>query len=316
MYFMSFSSAVWNIFSLSNPRHKNMDVSGCALPDTINPNNFPAKLWRLVNNPAYTAICWDRHGEGILIDKQLFERQILSPDVVFPDSADTFKTTNFSSFIRQLNLYGFRKAELMEGDSQLSPRGSVEIHHFFNPSFKRSHPELVGSLRRLTANNKAKMEAGEDISCRPPSKQLRFSGPDSNGERNVKRSKFEVHSFNSPCSNRQSQSCKFDVTVIITLWQVFITLFLFLSVSILPIQKSSAWDGSLWNPSPSTIPDKGSWCGSFSLCLCFRQRDTGCFQPTICWSSLKLQCSAHSAGFTGPCKPWKGTISAGLLFPR
>uniref|UniRef100_A0A8C2ZD67 Uncharacterized protein n=1 Tax=Cyclopterus lumpus TaxID=8103 RepID=A0A8C2ZD67_CYCLU len=32
---------------------------------TINPNNFPAKLWRLVNNPANIAIRWNEQDKGI-----------------------------------------------------------------------------------------------------------------------------------------------------------------------------------------------------------------------------------------------------------
>uniref|UniRef100_A0A3P8T1C7 HSF-type DNA-binding domain-containing protein n=1 Tax=Amphiprion percula TaxID=161767 RepID=A0A3P8T1C7_AMPPE len=83
-----------------------MDAGENPLPDSINPNNFPAKLWRLVNSPANEAICWDSLGEVIVIDQQRFERQVLSPGSMSPNSPDAFKTTNFSSFVRQLNLYG------------------------------------------------------------------------------------------------------------------------------------------------------------------------------------------------------------------
>ncbi|XP_034540512.1 heat shock factor protein 5 [Notolabrus celidotus] len=178
-------------------RHKNMDVHEHALPDTVNPNNFPAKLWRLVNNPAYTAICWDNHGEGILIEKPLFEEQILSPGNFLlgnflPDNADTFKTTNFSSFVRQLNLYGFRKTETPKEDDQRPRRTSGDIHNFYNPIFKRNHPELVAGLRRLTADYKAKIEAGQDIGCQPPSKYMRYSGVVDAGGRNVNREIFQL----------------------------------------------------------------------------------------------------------------------------
>ncbi|XP_060912302.1 heat shock factor protein 5 [Labrus mixtus] len=147
-----------------------MDVGEWSLPHSINPNNFPAKLWRLVNNPENSAIWWDSHGEGILIDKGLFEKQILSPSTIPSDNADAFKTTNFSSFVRQLNLYGFRKTDTSNKDHKSSPGESAKAQHFYNPIFKRDHPELVSSLRRLTADNKAKIEAGQDVSCRPPKK--------------------------------------------------------------------------------------------------------------------------------------------------
>ncbi|XP_070772782.1 heat shock factor protein 5 [Enoplosus armatus] len=169
-----------------------MDVGESSLPDSINPNNFPAKLWRLVNNPANTAICWDSFGEVVIIDQHLFERQILSPSC--SDNADAFKTTNFSSFVRQLNLYGFRKADPAVTDNHHPvtdshhPAGdSGAYHHFHNANFKRDHPELVASLRRLTVDNKAKLQAGLDVNCRPPSRYQRFSGD--GRDKNVKRGK-------------------------------------------------------------------------------------------------------------------------------
>ncbi|CAJ1064426.1 heat shock factor protein 5 [Xyrichtys novacula] len=164
-----------------------MDVDECALPDTINPNNFPAKLWRLVNNPAYRAIKWDSIGEAILIDKHLFEQEILSPLVSNFDNADAFKTTNFSSFVRQLNLYGFRKVESSNSETKLYSECSGEYFHYLNPIFKKKHPELLASMRRLTADNKAKFKAGEDISCRPPSKHRRISRVDDGRSENMKR---------------------------------------------------------------------------------------------------------------------------------
>uniref|UniRef100_A0A3Q3FTM8 HSF-type DNA-binding domain-containing protein n=1 Tax=Labrus bergylta TaxID=56723 RepID=A0A3Q3FTM8_9LABR len=108
-----------------------MDVGEWSLPHSINPNNFPAKLWRLVNNPENSSIRWDSHGEGILIDKGLFEKQILSPSTIPSYNADAFKTTNFSSFVRQLNLYGFRKTDTSNKDHNYSP-GETCFCHFEN----------------------------------------------------------------------------------------------------------------------------------------------------------------------------------------
>ncbi|XP_018547121.1 heat shock factor protein 5 isoform X2 [Lates calcarifer] len=163
-----------------------MDVGEYSLPESINPNNFPAKLWRLVNNPASKAICWDSFGEVIIIDQQLFEKQILCPTTT-SDNADAFKTANFSSFVRQLNLYGFRKAESATKDGQQTKRDSGTFHHFYNPNFRRNHPELVASLRRLTVDNKAKLQAGLNVNCRPPSRYQRYGGGDDGKDKPVKR---------------------------------------------------------------------------------------------------------------------------------
>ncbi|KAJ8266351.1 hypothetical protein GJAV_G00129420 [Gymnothorax javanicus] len=154
-----------------------MDEALFTLP--INPNNFPAKLWCLVNNPRNRSIHWDHSGQGILINQQLFETELLSPAQVMGEPI--FKTTNFTSFIRQLNLYGFRKVELSSGnaenvgDDDHMTEGVQHQHRFQNPNFIQNHPELLVNLKRLTTNNKAKIEAGLEVSCRPPSRIQRIS---------------------------------------------------------------------------------------------------------------------------------------------
>ncbi|XP_042355806.1 heat shock factor protein 5 isoform X2 [Plectropomus leopardus] len=161
-----------------------MDYGEKSLPDSINPNNFPAKLWRLVNDPLNKSIFWDKNGELVIIDENLFQRQILSPNTLGMDNPDKFKTTNFSSFVRQLNLYGFKKADpACRNATGYKPL----FHRFYNSNFNRQHPELVASLRRLTAENKAKIQAGVDVRCRPPSQNQRYSSGDDGRDRNGKR---------------------------------------------------------------------------------------------------------------------------------
>lgn len=67
--------------------------------------SFPEKLWWIVNNPKRGEIHWSTHGTSIVIPStQRFVAEVLNN----PSSA-LFKTKNFASFVRQLNLYGFRK---------------------------------------------------------------------------------------------------------------------------------------------------------------------------------------------------------------
>lgn len=160
--------------SVSPGEQNSMDAGGSPLPDCINPNNFPAKLWRLVNNPECRAIGWDRDGECVVFDRHLLQKQVLSLRSSSPDNADAFKTTNFSSFVRQLNLYGFKKTDPVLKEENHG-HGAM-YHHYYNPNFKKNHPELVASLRRLTAHNKAKLQAGLDVRCRPRSQRLGGSG--------------------------------------------------------------------------------------------------------------------------------------------
>ncbi|XP_068195672.1 MAX dimerization protein MGA a isoform X2 [Antennarius striatus] len=165
---------------------KSVEVGGRLLPDGIHPNNFPAKLWRLVNNPENQSIRWNSSGNIIIIDKHLCERKILSPSANNSDN-DVFKTTNFSSIVRQLNLYGFRKVDPVVKEADQPAGDSGIYHHFCNPNFKQNHPELVANLRRLTVDNKAKLQAGLNVVCRTPRQNQRFFGCHEGSDKNVQR---------------------------------------------------------------------------------------------------------------------------------
>ncbi|KAJ1184903.1 hypothetical protein NDU88_001700 [Pleurodeles waltl] len=164
-----------------NPTVNAMEIEDALLSTPINPNNFPAKLWRLVNSPRYQSIRWDSRGEGVIIDQQLFESELLCPSKPLDEATELFKTTNFTSFIRQLNLYGFRKVVLGVGSNpgQLHPGGDLgagdgHLHHFHNVHFRKDHPDMLVNLKRLTSANKAKLAAGLEVNSRPPNRFQRL----------------------------------------------------------------------------------------------------------------------------------------------
>lgn len=120
----------------------------------ISRNTFPAKLWNLANHPQNKSVFWSPSGDEVIINQQQFEIELMSSE----QESKVFKTTNFHSFIRQLNLYGFRK--VMDG------LRDPDMHHFQNPNFKRGQPALLVNMKRLTLTNRAKILSGEKVACR------------------------------------------------------------------------------------------------------------------------------------------------------
>lgn len=110
------------------------------------PNLFPTKLWNLVNHPEVTAIVWDSKGECIEINQELLEKQILSPSSDTLTGCPNFKSISFSSFIRQLYAYGFKKAEHC--------KRYLVIHHYLHPLFKKNKPELLPLMGRLATKTR------------------------------------------------------------------------------------------------------------------------------------------------------------------
>lgn len=66
---------------------------------------FPRKLWTLVGSDQFKSIWWDESGTCIIIDEELFKKEVLERKAPFR----IFETGSMKSLARQLNLYGFSK---------------------------------------------------------------------------------------------------------------------------------------------------------------------------------------------------------------
>ncbi|NWR73660.1 HSF5 protein, partial [Centropus unirufus] len=142
-------------------------------PGSVNPDAFPAKLWRLVNSPSVTSVRWDARGEGLLILQPRFERELLGagpPGQGPPAAPGVFRTRSFASFVRQLNLYGFHK--VLPAQAGAAPRPAGDLHHFQSPYFRRDRPDLLARLQRLTKAKRAKLAAALE----PPDRSQRPLG--------------------------------------------------------------------------------------------------------------------------------------------
>ncbi|XP_031568145.1 transcription factor SFL1-like [Actinia tenebrosa] len=93
----------------------------------------------------HRAIKWSENGNALVItDGETFKK------VVLDGSEEMFKTRNFTSFVRQLNLYGFKKVPVSgKGD----PSRNMRFEH---QHFRREHPELMHLVQRNCNSRKKK----------------------------------------------------------------------------------------------------------------------------------------------------------------
>ncbi|XP_044148428.1 heat shock factor protein 2-like isoform X2 [Bufo gargarizans] len=118
---------------------------------------FLSKLWTLVeDSDTNEFITWSQNGQSFLVlDEQRFAKEILPK---------YFKHNNMASFVRQLNMYGFRKVVHVDSGIVKQERdGPVEFQH---PFFIQGQDELLENIKRKVSSAKpeeAKVRQ-EDIS--------------------------------------------------------------------------------------------------------------------------------------------------------
>ena len=67
--------------------------------------SFPGKLWRIVEDAAFTSLHWNDEGDMVVIETDLFQTEVLQ----HRGADQIFETESIKSFICELNLYGFSK---------------------------------------------------------------------------------------------------------------------------------------------------------------------------------------------------------------
>ncbi|KAI9354322.1 HSF-type DNA-binding-domain-containing protein [Zopfochytrium polystomum] len=98
-------------------------------------------------------ISWNYSGTSFIVCNVLeFSRDVLPKH---------FKHNNFSSFVRQLNMYGFHKVNK-------SPRGSRtlaenQVWEFSHPKFLRDSPDLLEDIKRRTVETEAQRRENSDL---------------------------------------------------------------------------------------------------------------------------------------------------------
>lgn len=92
-------------------------------------SNFLVTTMTMIEENNHTKILyWSENGSSFVIENQ---------ELFFKMLPKYFKTKNYSSFVRQLNMYDFHKMKNEKG-----------FHEFKHPLFKRGHPELLSQIQR------------------------------------------------------------------------------------------------------------------------------------------------------------------------
>ncbi|XP_076358386.1 uncharacterized protein LOC143250999 isoform X3 [Tachypleus tridentatus] len=103
---------------------------------------FLIKLWKLVDDPSCDdLITWSADGTSFIITNQAQFAKDLLPKY--------FKHNNMASFIRQLNMYGFRKRTSLEHGSLRAEKDELEFYHRF---FLKEQENLLEKIKRKTTS--------------------------------------------------------------------------------------------------------------------------------------------------------------------
>lgn len=102
---------------------------------------FQRKLWDLANSCKSASLQWSKGGDVIVFDFTLFKKEFL-------DHTDKFcKSNKIASFVRQLNLYGFKKVSNAR-------RSRKNIHEFKHPWFARDRDDWLQYVNRNSVVSK------------------------------------------------------------------------------------------------------------------------------------------------------------------
>ena len=106
---------------------------------------FLGKLYQMVSDPAAGAVSWAPAGDALVVNDVETFAQVMLPLY--------FKHSNFSSFVRQLNTYGFKKVD---------PDRWVFAH----PHFRRDAPDDIQLIQRKSSQRTGASAAGASQAVR------------------------------------------------------------------------------------------------------------------------------------------------------
>ncbi|CAO3672582.1 unnamed protein product [Rhizopus stolonifer] len=149
-----------NFNSINIPQttmHSDYDFSGVLLSEELqkkNINTFINKLFSMISDSyCQGLIYWSSTGASFFISNvPSFSKRVLP---VY------FKHSKYSSFVRQLNMYGFHKVnKSCRGQRN---NNEFELWEFSHPRFQRNRPDLLEGIRRQSMDSETLRRETNDM---------------------------------------------------------------------------------------------------------------------------------------------------------
>ncbi|KAJ2778619.1 Heat shock transcription factor [Coemansia javaensis] len=123
---------------------------------TVTP--FLNKLYSMVDDGASDGLIrWSAEGNSfVVVRHEDFAKEVLPR---------FFKHSNFSSFVRQLNMYGFHKVPHLQQGGLIADSPEAESWEFSNDNFCRGQPDLLHFIQRKKGNRDAAAAAAAAASA-------------------------------------------------------------------------------------------------------------------------------------------------------
>ncbi|PQE29858.1 heat shock factor protein [Rutstroemia sp. NJR-2017a WRK4] len=118
---------------------------------------FVQKLSSFLDESKNTELIrWSDRGDSfVVLDEDEFAKTLIP---------ELFKHNNYASFVRQLNMYGFHKrVGLSDNSMKASERKNKSPSEYYNPYFKRGHPNLLWLINKPKGGNKRPARPGARV---------------------------------------------------------------------------------------------------------------------------------------------------------
>ncbi|KAI9647234.1 Heat shock transcription factor [Ciborinia camelliae] len=115
---------------------------------------FVQKLSSFLDESKNTELIrWSDRGDSfVVLDEDEFAKTLIP---------ELFKHNNYASFVRQLNMYGFHKrVGLSDNSMKASERKNKSPSEYYNPYFKRGHPNLLWLINKPKGGANTKRKGG------------------------------------------------------------------------------------------------------------------------------------------------------------